>query len=468
MWDNLVDVATLLASAELSSLPANNLKNPLRTLVWRTADGRKRAECVFMDLLSALEVKAVAFINHNLTSSPNYLRLWGGEREFFSYDDDSDGSWQTSAIWLFYGDAKDYGSKGHDLTSRGSGSAYWLRTDKGACVALNGSGWFKRADADCGADFDFGSDSFTLEAWVKTSAIYGDLITKLISAPAMHGFDWYMHSNGKMRITLADGGGDFTVESDTAINDGEWHFIAVVVDRDNDLAHFYLDGNWDGQNRDISSVTGSITCDVDLIIGAFDDYGSDPWIGSIGAIKVTKGSTRLKSYLDANYGSPAKIETLSYHEDMVIKCLTTGNYQYWGLELSDINNDDNYLEMGRMFLGGYFEPSRQFARNWEEMLIDPSRVEMSEGGQEYVDLKQKYRMVRIEFPEGAPLSDTDRESYRTMLETVGCSKDIFIALDYDNQPNKWSLYGKFAQTEFNFREFLMGLYSTGFDFKESR
>lgn len=466
-WYNLLDVATLQASSELSSLPVSNLKHPLRTLVWRTPSGRKRAECVFIDLGGSQEIKAVIFINHNLTSSPDKLRLWGSSRKFGFYNEDSNGSWFTSAIWLFYGYGNYYSSKGHDLTLEGTGSAYKLRTDKGATIWMTGSSRFKRLDGDCGADFDFGTGNFTLEGWIFNAESPPAALRKLMEKMSGNqGFTWSLDTNGKMNFDIGDGITNVAGNSNTAVNNGMWHFIAIVVDRTAGTAKFYLDGNWDG-TLDISAVTGSVNCDADLYVGG-DSGGSNDWYGRLGAIKVTKGAARSKAYLDASFGTPEKVETLTYHQDIVIKCFTADARQYWGLELSDINNADDYLELGRLFLGKYFEPSRQFARNWEELLVDPSRIEQSEGGQEWVDLKEKYRLLRVEFPEGAPLSDSDRQSYRTILDKVGCSQDLFIALDYDNAPNKWSLYGKFAQTEFNFREFLNGLYSTGFDFRESR
>jgi hypothetical protein len=121
-----------------------------------------------------------------------------------------------------------------------------------------------------------------------------------------------------------------------------------------------------------------------------------------------------------------------------------------------------------LYLGDYFEPSKNFVYGWEYGLVDPSEIEESEGGQEFVDIKEQYRIIKVAFTDGSPLTDTDKENYEEMLRYCGRRKDIFLSLDYENKPNRWSFYGKFANTDFNFREFEKGYFSTGFDFKEAR
>jgi len=100
--------------------------------------------------------------------------------------------------------------------------------------------------------------------------------------------------------------------------------------------------------------------------------------------------------------------------------------------------------------------------------VDPSEIDESEGGQEFVDIKEQYRIIKVAFTEGSPLTDTDKENYEDMLRYCGRNKNIFVSLDYTNKPNKWSFYGRLANTPFNFKEFQKGYFSTGFDFNEAR
>jgi hypothetical protein len=169
-----------------------------------------------------------------------------------------------------------------------------------------------------------------------------------------------------------------------------------------------------------------------------------------------------------SWESPAVDESLNWHEDIIIKFFSGGSYQYWRLVVQDANNPDEYLEFGRLYLGDYFEPSKNFVYGWEYGLVDPSEIEESEGGQEFVDIKEQYRIIKVAFTDGSPLTDTDMENYEEMLRYCGRRKDLFLSLDYENKPNRWSFYGKFANTDFNFREFAKGYFSTGFDFKEAR
>lgn len=75
-YDNRVDYATttITATTESSTLPASNLKNHLRTKVYRTGN-TVTDEAIVFDFGSAYSVSFIAILNHTLTASDSNVRL---------------------------------------------------------------------------------------------------------------------------------------------------------------------------------------------------------------------------------------------------------------------------------------------------------------------------------------------------------------------------------------------------------
>lgn len=437
-YDNKIDDATLVESSQVATRPVENIQDSRRTIAWRTSTLRDRAEAVLCNLGSAQTIKAVAIINHNIgTENPGQriIRLLGSSRGkvFYALSE------YTRACWLWYGDCNDWSAIAQHLTSRGTGNDYTLRSDKGACAILNGSGWFRRTDADCGTNFDFGTGDFTLKAWIKTSSINKTIYSKRQAAPIC-GIHWYISATGKVGLALGDGTNSIDIFSNTISNDNAWHFIAVTVNRTTGKANFYLDGNWDGVDRDISSITGSVNCDEPLIIGALNDTGTNAWIGSIGAMIVEKGIARTEANLDADYAGIQVVETLTYNSEIIIKNFTGGSYQYWLLEMRDVDNIDNYLEAGRVFLGTYFEPTKTF-QNIRYREVDPSNINYSEGSQKNVESKTSYQVISLDMQ-----CLSQYTYFKAFIDHVGKYKDFFVELDYGTYPNTRSFYVHFEDT----------------------
>ncbi len=121
------------------------------------------------------------------------------------------------------------------------------------------------------ASLDFGTNSFTVEAWIKRAdndinlaQVYGKRDGGTTDGA---GWDFSIYDN-KLRVDIRDGT-NYVVKNPvgaTAI-DENWHHIAVVYDRVNGIAKVYLDWQQDGSDVDISSVTGSVNCIYDLRMG---------------------------------------------------------------------------------------------------------------------------------------------------------------------------------------------------------
>jgi outer membrane protein assembly factor BamB len=92
--------------------------------------------------------------------------------------------------------------------------------------------------------FDFGSDDFTVEAWVRSSE-GGEIISSYptLNDPDSHGFRLNVGPNGELRVAVVNALSHSVHAGrtrETRANDGEWHHVALIRRSDTLLA--LLDG----------------------------------------------------------------------------------------------------------------------------------------------------------------------------------------------------------------------------------
>ncbi len=80
--------------------------------------------------------------------------------------------------------------------------------------------------------FDFGSDDFTVEAWVRSSE-GGEIISSYptLSDPEAHGFRLNIGENGELRVAVVNTESQSVHAArsrETRANDGEWHHVALI------------------------------------------------------------------------------------------------------------------------------------------------------------------------------------------------------------------------------------------------
>jgi hypothetical protein len=64
------------------------------------------------------------------------------------------------------------------------------------------------------------------------------------------------------------------------------------------------------------------------------------------------------------------------------------------------------------------------------------------GGQKYIDEIEKYRHIGLSFHF---TGQAQWELFQKMFNTVGTSRDLFVAFDYDSEPDEMTIYGKFSE-----------------------
>ncbi|MHC4891449.1 MAG: LamG domain-containing protein, partial [Planctomycetota bacterium] len=102
--------------------------------------------------------------------------------------------------------------------------------------------------------------------WVRTTATSGTKVILAKKAVSEQGYVMYLW-NGQPGFQLADGSGHTNYSSARSVADGNWHHVAVTVDRDdpNGLV-FYVDGA-NVRERDPTGRPGSLTNSGDLWVG---------------------------------------------------------------------------------------------------------------------------------------------------------------------------------------------------------
>jgi hypothetical protein len=106
-----------------------------------------------------------------------------------------------------------------------------------------------RATADANnTALAFGTSSFTVEGWVKSATLERDyvLIGKETNTGQNTDFTLKALSSGSLRAELYDTNGLLwqaeTIPGTGIVTDGQWHSVALVVDRENALMLLYVDG----------------------------------------------------------------------------------------------------------------------------------------------------------------------------------------------------------------------------------
>ena len=113
-------------------------------------------------------------------------------------------------------------------------------------------------------------------------------------------------------------------------------------------------------------------------------------------------------------------------------------YQWWRLYLNDTTS---YIELGYVFMGPYFEPSRNRNIPEEETPIDPSLMNRSEGGQLSSVIRDQLLQKAISFEH---LTATDKANFDDMFATVGIHDNI-IYVDDSALPMTTSLFCRIAE-----------------------
>ncbi|MEM9273742.1 MAG: cadherin domain-containing protein [Cyanobacteria bacterium P01_F01_bin.143] len=132
------------------------------------------------------------------------------------------------------------------------------------------------------------SESFTVEAWVyddpNSAVAWNNILSKKGGGSTTVGWTLRLDSFDRPALFLADGSSVLNVRGSTALTEGEWYHLAGVVDRTENLAKLYLNGELIA-TKSIANL-GSFSSTSDLIIGSLDSSSAGHWHGLIDEVRV--------------------------------------------------------------------------------------------------------------------------------------------------------------------------------------
>lgn len=151
-------------------------------------------------------------------------------------------------------------------------------------------------------DFDFGINSFTIESWFQTSSVKTSqtIIDKRVGSGTFTGYQLYLNG-GTPRVQLNSSAGltEFTFTG--TYNDGDWHHIAMAVDRTGNTLQVFVDGVLSGIAENISSVGDLDNNEILHIGGHTTDVSSFGFQGSIDQVRFWDSARTLEEIQDNLY-----------------------------------------------------------------------------------------------------------------------------------------------------------------------
>jgi prepilin-type N-terminal cleavage/methylation domain-containing protein len=156
----------------------------------------------------------------------------------------------------------------------------------GSCLYFGGAGYISIPSA---SNLNFGSGSFTLSGWMKTtnSVLSGaPIIGKGSIATNSPKYGVRFTAVDTICVDLADGtnGGQCTLSSSGSFNvsDNSWHFAVATIDRNFQKIYGYVDGKL--VNSISISTIGSV--DSSYFLGIGNTQGAGVFVGSIDEVRV--------------------------------------------------------------------------------------------------------------------------------------------------------------------------------------
>jgi hypothetical protein len=160
----------------------------------------------------------------------------------------------------------------------------------GGAFAFDGSDDYVQIP-DTGA-LDFGSGDFSIDAWIKTTQNTGNVAVVLDKRQPtpLQGYHLFTY-NGSLFLQLAVGGNYQNYPSNVNIADGNWHHVAVTVDRTNEVVvKWYVDGL--ETSKTLNPVAGSVDNSAPLRLGRHSFSQSGYWKGEIDEVEIFKRALR--------------------------------------------------------------------------------------------------------------------------------------------------------------------------------
>lgn len=211
--------------------------------------------------------------------------------------------------------------------------------------------------------------------------------------------------NNGVYIAFTSGtGADFVVGD-------KWYFKAVNMFNAGKMLTLSRDDRYRSAAIE-SPNTISITFDSEQAIDAVIIYDHN----LTSAATITLWGDDAATF-DSAGGSPQVVETITWTTEKILHYLTTSDRtkRYWQLRIDDAANPDLYIEIGELFFGSYFSPSKnyRYGESIETEFI--TSANKSQYGVRFVRFANVLEVFALEF---AGLPDSDITSFKALLDAI--------------------------------------------------
>ncbi len=184
------------------------------------------------------------------------------------------------------------------------------------------------------------------------------------------------------------------------------------------LQHIHLVTKW----RSTADTGQTIVCDM----------GSAVTITTVAITAhnfISGAVVKIQGNATDSWGAPSVDETITYSAGIMTKFFTGGSYRYWRFTFEDASNPDEYIEIGRLYLGTYYQVDKTFSKDFTEEKINTDNISFSKSGQVYGDEGIIIRRYALQFPYWA---NTAKQAIETIVDTLGKRTPLFLVMDEDN------------------------------------
>ncbi|GAF78509.1 unnamed protein product [marine sediment metagenome] len=160
-------------------------------------------------------------------------------------------------------------------------------------------------------------------------------------------------------------------------------------------------------------------------------------------------------------GDPEYSEGMTWGEFCITEFLDE-TFQWWRITIEDGDNSDEYIEIGRICIGEYIEPSINVTHEVQKKINDPSYKQASAGQQKYAVEKDVYRVFEVFF---SSIGRAQQDQLEVMFRTVKTIRPLVLALDPDNYPEEDTIYCEVI-TQLNMAQAILGYGDVPISFEE--
>jgi len=125
-------------------------------------------------------------------------------------------------------------------------------------------------------------------------------------------------------------------------------------------------------------------------------------------------------------------------KELILVSLTVSpSRRWWRVLMTATAHPDGHIRIGRICLGTYVEPDRDYDKDFDVEDIDPSRVIISATNQKYVNELPSFKRIHLNF---SKISAADAVLFKAIRDEVGIKKAFHVELDPANNPISESYY----------------------------